>query len=517
VLLPAAASAASPAAFTTDSTGSAVNKNHYDNKCDVYLNGGPTGASLADGSYTFVVLAPGGQADPNGPNKLSSDSNAQRTFSSSGGAISYSGSHATSTDAATGRTLIGLCDYDDTPNPGGVYILAICSTSNMTPSGCKYDAFKVGSNLPGVGNDLTATKTAAGAFVRTFSWDLVKGVDKTSVNTNSNTATFNYTVTVTKSAGVDSGFVVSGQVQVFNTNDRDVTGVSVSDAIGSTTCTVSGGATTIAFGSSATFDYTCSLPNTTTAATTGTNTATVTWDKTSINSPNDSATATAAFDFSAAPQLVNDCTTVTDTITPGTLGQVTLGSPCATTTYNYSRTDVPATGCLTYTNTAVESATEDSDSKSVTVCRTNSNGFTIGYWQNKNGQNQIKAVAGASLCTYLATFSNVLTGLPASCTSSKLATYVYEVVKLANAAGTGAPMFKAQFLATALNVYFAPALGTTGVVVPTTIDGDGCATVNELLAYGNTNYAALSTGDKTFFMTVKSLYDAINNNQAVTC
>ena len=52
--------------------------------------------------------------------------------------------------------------------------------------------------------------------------------------------------------------------------------------------------------------------------------------------------------------------------------------------------------------------------------------------------------------------------------------------------------------------------------MPTSIDSDGCMTVTQLLAYGNANYSTLSA-DKTFSMTVKSIYDDINNNQRVTC
>ena len=95
---------------------------------------------------------------------------------------------------------------------------------------------------------------------------------------------------------------------------------------------------------------------------------------------------------------------------------------------------------------------------------------------------------------------------------------MYDVIKAANASGDGSTMFQAQFLATALSVYFSPskALGSMSIVVPTSIEADGCMTINALLAYGNTNYATLA-GDKAAFMTVKSLYDAINNNNAVTC
>ena len=152
VLLPAAASAAPAASFTSDSTGAAVNKNHYESKCDVYLNGGPTGAALAAGSYTYAVLSPSGQSDPNDPDTLlSSDSNADRTFAVSSSGVISGGTHATSVATDTGAMLIQLCPFNDTSNGGGVYILAICPAANMTPSACKYDAFKVGDG----GVDLT--------------------------------------------------------------------------------------------------------------------------------------------------------------------------------------------------------------------------------------------------------------------------------------------------------------------------------------------------------------------------
>jgi hypothetical protein len=154
--LPALASsgeAASPATFTTDVHGTRVNANHYDAKCDVFLNGGPDGARLRDGSYFFAVLAPSGQPtpDPEGPKLLSNDSRANRTFAVGGGNVAYAGSHPTSVDRDNGERLIGVCipgapadGYTTTPNPGGVYIAAICrDVTRPTARDCKYDMFKV--------------------------------------------------------------------------------------------------------------------------------------------------------------------------------------------------------------------------------------------------------------------------------------------------------------------------------------------------------------------------------------
>jgi len=96
----------------------AVNCNIYDGKEFVWLNGGPSVAYVGDGDYFFAVLDPGGQADPNdgAAKNLSDDFDdySSRTFSVSGGTVSYSGSHDFD------NNKIRLADYADTTNPGGV-------------------------------------------------------------------------------------------------------------------------------------------------------------------------------------------------------------------------------------------------------------------------------------------------------------------------------------------------------------------------------------------------------------
>lgn len=174
------ASAVSGAAFTTFNPwvdgdfkvvckNSQINCNIYGTKPDVWLNGGPAANGLGpDGEYFFAVLVPGGQPDPNdgGAKNLSDnyDAYTNRTFTISGGEVSfYGGTH----DQDSGDTLnparpycptlhgciadgsppfIRLFPYADTSNPGGVYILAICSLGEgypVDPRDCKYDAFKV--------------------------------------------------------------------------------------------------------------------------------------------------------------------------------------------------------------------------------------------------------------------------------------------------------------------------------------------------------------------------------------
>jgi hypothetical protein len=169
---PGTALAVSGAAYTTVNTSAdgaghckngnpGVNCNIYDGKEYVWLNGGPAAGKLGpDGQYFFAVLVPGGQPDPNdgGPKNLSDDFDAytNRTFTISGGEISaYGGSH----DKAI--PLIRLFPYADTTNPGGVYILAICSLGGgypVAPRDCKYDAFKVQKGVGKVQSVLSGRK-----------------------------------------------------------------------------------------------------------------------------------------------------------------------------------------------------------------------------------------------------------------------------------------------------------------------------------------------------------------------
>jgi hypothetical protein len=145
-----------------------VNCNIYDGKDYVFLNAGPSNAVLPDGTYFFAVMAPGSASSSN-PNdgvdgNLSSgwldsqtcsgnDSYTNRTFTVSGGNITYSGSHYF--EQASGQYLddIQLMPYCDTTSPGGEYKLAICSLTNgypVDPTNCMYDTFKVANTTPTV-------------------------------------------------------------------------------------------------------------------------------------------------------------------------------------------------------------------------------------------------------------------------------------------------------------------------------------------------------------------------------
>lgn len=130
------AHAPSGAIFTTVEDGSFVNANIYQNKNDVYLDGGPplnapsTAAGLDPGNYYFQVT------DPSGKVLLSQDPVKCREFVvNSAGVISAvvpathpnpnkQCEHSTGIDgdhAADGAITVQLMPYQNTPNNGGVY------------------------------------------------------------------------------------------------------------------------------------------------------------------------------------------------------------------------------------------------------------------------------------------------------------------------------------------------------------------------------------------------------------
>jgi hypothetical protein len=450
---------ASPAGFTTvdetvDGGGHCqngnpnVNCNIYDAKEHVWMNGGPIGAALPAGAYFFAVLDPSGQASPNDgtTQNLSDGVNGDyttRQFSvDSAGAITNLGTHQY--DSAENK--IRLAPYDDTTNPGGVYIMAICSLASgypVTPKHCKYDAFKVRSApTGGPDGDLSALKDVTPSFTRSFAWTIGKDVDTLRANiANGGTATFNYTVTVTRDTGTDGEFALAGSISVANDAGASGTAhnVTVSDTptfddSSSANCTIFDPSNhsvqyandaDIAPGSSLVFPYSCAVTGAT-AGTTGVNAATVDWSNDDPNLSTDSTVSPPApFDFATAtPSLVDDCVTVTDTL-GGSLGS---GPVCATTTFaSYAHDFVgdPAGTCTTHDNTATFTSdttqTQGSAKKTVTVCvgadltvsKTANPAFTRSYlWSiNKLVDKTLAEQIGGGTATFNYTVNVAQTGV----------------------------------------------------------------------------------------------------------
>ncbi len=410
-----------------------------------------------------------------------------------------------------------------------------------------------------VGKDLTVIKTAIPTFTRTYTWNISKAVDKTTVKQVGGSATFTYTVIASQTGFVDSAWAVNGTITVSNPNDWEAVTVNVTDTIdnGGTCAVTSGTNVSVAAGASVTLTYGCTYTSAPSPLTGGTNTATAAWDKTTASTPDGSATGTKAVSFSTPTTTVNKTITVTDTFnggTPTTLGTVTAtdGTPFATRTFTYSRSiTLPAFDCKTYTNTATIVETGQTASQTVTVCGPEKTGaLTMGFWQNKTGQGIISGgAATSSVCnsgTYLRSYLPYQ-DLSATATCANVATYVYNIIKLASSAGDSMnPMLKAQMLATALDVYFSdPALGGNKIGAAVPIGGDSidltlictniptCTTfVNSSSAFGGATsmtvsqilaYAATqsNSGGSAWYAQVKAtqelakdVFDAINNQVA---
>jgi len=519
-----------------------VNCNAYADKADVWLSNLPQ--ALGDGQYFLAVVSPGGQPNVNdgSPKLLSTDSHLDRAFQVSGGVVTSLGTH----QAAGNRMQV--LPFADTPNPGGVYVLAVCPLASypVSSSDCKYDTFKVGPSAPGIASALTVTKDAAGTYDQTYKWQIMKSADKTVVHQSGGTVTAHYTVNLSHDAGTVSNVAVAGTISVFNPNTADVTGVNVSDTLSNgTSCTVVGGTAATVVPGDNDFAYTCSLAGL--PAGQLDNTATVTWSSQSVGG--DSLTAGSA-DFTFAgvaftAHPIDDCVNVTDSV-QGSLGTACVGGPNPTT-FTYPRTFTVQPGCVNYGNTATyttnDSASTGSSSATVTICGPLKTGaLTIGFWQNKNGQGLLTgghATSGVcDVATWLRQYKP-FQDLSSTATCAAVGTYVTTIIKAASAGGsTMNPMLKAQMLATALDVYYSGPGSTTAtkkfipnsnigsikidLTIPENVSaafgGATALTVSQLLAYAS---GQSNVGGSTWYGNVKSvqglakdIFDLINNQLA---
>ena len=234
----------------------AVNCNIYDGKEYVWLNGGPAANGLGpDGQYFFAVLAPGGQPNPNdgGPKNLSDDFDTvqNRTFTVTNGEVSaYAGTHDKTIP------LIRLFPYADTTNPGGVYIMAICSLGSgypVAPRSCKYDAFKVQKGVARVQAVLSGSKYLDGnkngmrdaGEPGLKDWQVtIVGTDGTNTTVLTNgSGDWSYTVPAHAPAAGTTSYMVkevqqAGWVQTGNTVDQSVAAGGASVALAALTYTV---------------------------------------------------------------------------------------------------------------------------------------------------------------------------------------------------------------------------------------------------------------------------------------
>ncbi len=336
--------------------GQGVNGNIYADKRDVWFSGLPVSAALGADTYFFAVLVPGGQGGNDNPNdgtekNLSDDfdtyTNRTFTVDGDGNITDYQGTHNRD------GNLLQLFPYADTTNPGGEYILAVCSLANgypVDPNNCKYDAFKIKNDNTPPAQDLIVTKTATPSFDKTFTWSIAKSVDQTLVKQSGLDATFNYTVEVSHDGGTPSNWQVTGQITVENPNLYDVSGVIVTDTVdnGGTCAVVDGESVTVPGEGIVVLDYTCTYTADGPIPSYGVNTAVATW----WEGPHEHVSGTASFDFATTqPRLFDNCVTVTDSMSGD------LGTVCATdanpTFFTYAKTVTGEAGtCKNFDNTA---------------------------------------------------------------------------------------------------------------------------------------------------------------------
>jgi hypothetical protein len=558
----AAGGSVTGAVFTTTVDGGKVNANIYDLKTEVYLNGGPnvpTAHRLAAGDYFFAVLAPGGQSNPNdgSDDLLSTDTVVERTFHANpdGTVSALDGSTHTFTLAGG----VQLAPYKDTPNPGGEYIVAVCRyVSNgaggaalVAPKDCKYDAFKVRENVDECTDCPTleapdGTKSAVPEHLRTYEWGITKSANPTYIQKLTQ-GTSTYMVTATKTLK-DESWGVSGTISVRNPNVVDLPVTVADQGLTSATalCTVDPPADGVTYGNgsasatvpaqgSAQFSYSCAVENPGTGS--YANTATIAYTDTD-NSPKVVTVVSASFDFETVVETGASVTVNDSWVGTGAPAGETIS---ANTTWTYTRIFFNA-NCQTYTNTATPS-TGASASANVTFCGPNNGGLTMGWWQNNNGQALLKNNAGpacSTLNSYLGSnttsaglinVSSKPTDLykPASCapaTPTYLPTFTYNVIKAANAAGSGQAMLLGQWLTTALDTAAYPSATSAGkptlqsgqkVANPANLLGVGtCTKVGDLLSEAVSQFGSYKA-DKAKVTGLATLFDNINNNRAQTC
>ncbi len=431
------------AAFTTtnpnvDGTGhcqngnEAVNCNIYDGKDKVWLNGGPVQGELDNGLYFFDVVVPGGQGGNENPNDGTPENLSDvaptsgtgagdnwncRVFSITDHVITYPvAGYSDGCPHDFDSNKIRLMPYDDTTNPGGVYIMAICLLADATdlgttgapgpgvdPSDCKYDAFKVsGQGVPPAA-DLTIVKDAQGTFDQECDWTITKSASPTSQTVDAGKpATFNYTVNVSATCSRIENVKVTGTITVTNPNASSVDITSLIDQLSDTTgCTITPSPpSSLGLGPTA-FTYECDLPDGSVPIGLS-NTATVSWDSQFLDDGSfligNSVSDTVPVDFTGT--LTDNCVDVTDDLA-GPQGSFCVNDASGGSqpfTYQLTFTGPAASTCADHTNTASFADNSNpvntgSASATVTVCSFGPR-FTPGYWKTHLAPNGTTGCTG---------------------------------------------------------------------------------------------------------------------------
>jgi hypothetical protein len=403
-----------------------------------------------------------------------------------------------------------------------------------------------------VGPVLNISKDANGTYDRNITWGITKSVINGPLVRYllSGSTQVDYQVVVTKGEEIKN-VKVAGTINIENSGDDAAVPTSVTDVLdssfGSLPCSID----MTEFGlipvsSTAHGAYTCTLPDGPPAADLGTNTATVNYPGLDGNGNPVAKTDATVVGFGFTETLTGaDCAAMSDLFNGVTTVSIDTGTTCTGGTFTYSKTINVASGCVVYPNVA--SVTPDggsaiTDDEAVTVCGPVASGaHTIGFWQNKNGQNTIKN-AGTNSDTGkckvydflddFAPFADIKTATDGSCT--QVAAWVFSVVKAASAGGSSMnAMLKAQMLGSALSSFFFPGVNAFQVDLTrvwgnqntsAAFGGSTCLTVPQLLAWASANpqYIGPPPGNwygqnKGMQGLAKNTFDAINNQMVFEC
>ena len=339
-------------------------------------------------------------------------------------------------------------------------------------------------------------KTASGLYDLPWSWVIAKSVCAngtggegqppclTTVKQQGGSVLFNYLLTLTPTAGSPQNYEVVGNITISAQDGNDsngdpvyATGFQLLDEIAygealvndlNASCELDTALPTeVKNGTPAVLPYHCAYDPDLPAADSEVNQVRViSSNAKETGTGNDEATALAPFTF-AKDQDIDDCVNVTDAYNgalPVPVGTtICINDP--TKTISYQKSVTVENGCKDVNNTAsfttddTSTAANPPASATVRVCGSLKTGaLTIGFWQNKNGQDIIGkyCLGGPQTLQAFLTGYNPFKDAPYSC--SNLQKYVTDIIKSANASGASMnAMLRAQMLATALNVYFSDA------------------------------------------------------------
>ena len=360
---------------------------------------------------------------------------------------------------------------------------------------------------------ISVSKTVAVTHDETYDWSADKRyLGATAVGSTAVDATYAVDVVRSGPRPVPGSYIVSGDITVTNTGDVPVSINSVTDALSTdgAACSVEASvpATLDVAAAPAVYAYSCTVADLPSAA--GTNTATVGWSFDG-NALADASSPAVAVDYatSAVVNTFNATATLSDDrfpgITPATYAdsgssdpytlRVTAGSANCTTGYSNTATVTPDDGGPT-----------SSDTVTIKVCKS-IGGKTIGYWSNKNGA----PIAARNYADVYKRYANVLAGWGPTLTDKQINAKLLG----ANCSGDCVEMFRAQFLATALNAATITGYGAQQLLVPTWISPNGYMSINDLLTFGNDTYLLPITQR----IALKSVYDTFNQDsgQGIQC